>query len=148
MFRLTKLSTIQLAKNVVFRNKYGYYMIQCFYFFYSIHKNLFFWFTNIYIFYLSHRLSRSFATNIDLSSLVVKKTDAPVAKLPNSELLFGKTFTDHMLEVDWTKINGWGAPIISPLHNLQIDPAASCIHSALEVYAYINCFAHMQHCDC
>lgn len=102
MFRFTKLSTIQLTKNIAFGNKYG--------------------------------LSRSFAANIDSSSLVVKKTDAPVAKLPNSELLFGKTFTDHMLEVDWSESTGWETPIISPLHNLQIDPAASCIHSALECF--------------
>ena len=66
--------------------------------------------------------------------LKVEKTKQPTMKLPNEELLFGKTFTDHMLEVDWDVESGWHAPVISPLHPLSIDPAASSLHSALEVY--------------
>jgi hypothetical protein len=38
-----------------------------------------------------------------------------------------------MLEVDWTAEEGWGAPKISPYHNLSVDPAASVFHYALEV---------------
>jgi branched-chain amino acid aminotransferase len=35
------------------------------------------------------------------SKLVTQLTKNPKAKLPNKELVFGKTFTDHMLEIDW-----------------------------------------------
>ena len=54
-------------------------------------------------------------------------------KPANDTLSFGTTFTDHMLEVDWTATAGWGAPVISPYHNFQMDPAASVLHYALEV---------------
>ena len=59
----------------------------------------------------------------------------PKTRLPNSELVFGKTFSDHMLEVEYDAAKGgWGKPLISPYHKLQIDPAASVLHYALEVH--------------
>lgn len=54
-------------------------------------------------------------------------------KLPKEQLKFGSTYTDHMLEVDWTSEKGWKAPHISAYHSLSIDPAASVLHYALEV---------------
>ena len=35
-------------------------------------------------------------------------------------LAFGAVFTDHMLEIDWTEENGWGAPTIRPFGNLSL----------------------------
>jgi branched-chain amino acid aminotransferase len=56
-------------------------------------------------------------------------------KLPELEsLVFGKTFTDHMFEVDWTEAEGWGAPRIVPFGNLPLHPAASSLHYALELF--------------
>lgn len=46
------------------------------------------------------------------ANLEVHRTQAPKEKLPKEKLLFGKTFTDHMLEVDWVKGQGWGNPVI------------------------------------
>ena len=73
-------------------------------------------------------------------------TTEPKAKAPKEELSFGTSFTDHMLEVDWDSTNGWGAPKISPYHQLSVDPAASVFHYALEVrpspeHSYIGSFA-------
>jgi len=31
---------------------------------------------------------------------------------PTHEYTFGKTFTDHMLTIDWDAKNGWGKPVI------------------------------------
>ena len=44
---------------------------------------------------------RFFATQglLQRSRLVTELTKTPKAKLPNNQLVFGKTFTDHMLEV-------------------------------------------------
>ena len=50
-----------------------------------------------------------------------------------SSLLFGKYFTDHMLEVNWDSDKGWSTPLISPLHYLQLHPAAKVLHYAIEV---------------
>ncbi len=48
-------------------------------------------------------------------------------------LVFGKEFSDHMLEVDWVQGQGWSKPKISPLHNLSIHPAAKVLHYSVEV---------------
>ena len=81
---------------------------------------------------------------IESHRTVVKKTTSPVVKLPLEQLQFGKSFTDHMLEIDWTKSNGWETPIISPLHNLQLDPAASCLHYSFECFEGMKAYKDEQ----
>lgn len=71
---------------------------------------------------------------LDASKLQIEKTTTPKPKLPNDQLVFGKTFTDHMLEVEWTKENGWGAPKILPYHNILLDPSAVVFHYAFELF--------------
>eukprot|EP01086_Lenisia_limosa_P003820 TRINITY_DN1853_c0_g1_i2.p1 TRINITY_DN1853_c0_g1~~TRINITY_DN1853_c0_g1_i2.p1 ORF type:complete len:405 (-),score=164.19 TRINITY_DN1853_c0_g1_i2:52-1086(-) len=54
--------------------------------------------------------------------------------------------SDHMLEVDWTKENGWTAPEIKPFQNLSLNPASMCLHYGLECFeglkAYIDPEGH------
>lgn len=59
-----------------------------------------------------------------------------VPNLPDdpSKLVFGSKFTDHMLTVEWDKQEGWGKPKIGPLKNLQIHPAAKCLHYSIEIF--------------
>lgn len=38
-----------------------------------------------------------------------------------------------MLEVPWNSQKGWMKPVISPIHDLQIHPAAKVLHYAIEV---------------
>ena len=53
---------------------------------------------------------------------------------PNIEnLTFGGIFTDHMLEIPWDTEKGWAKPIISPVHDLKLHPAAKVFHYAIEV---------------
>ena len=57
---------------------------------------------------------------------------------PKQELVFGKTFTDHMLTMEWNRrgnsgsgnsgSGGWSDPQIVPYGDLHISPAASCLH--------------------
>lgn len=77
--------------------------------------------------------SRSIAT-LDPSKLTVKKTDSPKPKLPKEGLLFGKTFTDHMLRCAWDYEKGWHAPRIEPYGKMELDPASSCLHYAIECF--------------
>nr|CAG4637751.1 EOG090X051P [Chydorus sphaericus] len=51
-----------------------------------------------------------------------------------SSLVFGKYFTDHMLEIPWNEDKGWGTPLISPLHDLKVHPAAKVLHYAIELF--------------
>ncbi|CAM9279662.1 unnamed protein product, partial [Heterosigma akashiwo] len=51
---------------------------------------------------------RLFGTEaIDSSLLTVELTDEPKIKIPHTELKFGCSFTDHMLEIDWKRESGW-----------------------------------------
>ena len=49
-------------------------------------------------------------------------------------MAFGKVFSPHMLEADWTAAGGWQAPRIVPYQNLALSPAAMCLHYALECF--------------
>ena len=49
-------------------------------------------------------------------------------KPPDSDLGFGKHFTDHMLEIKWTASNGWEDPQIGPVRPFQMHPAAKVDH--------------------
>ena len=52
---------------------------------------------------------------------------------PGDTLVFGKTFTDHMLMVEWTDSKGWSQPRIQPFQNLSLHPACSALHYSLQV---------------
>ena len=66
--------------------------------------------------------------------LTIEQTKNPKTKSPYNQLAFGKEFTDHLLEVDWTNDYGWHDPAIRPYHSFQIDPAASSLHYALQAF--------------
>ena len=68
------------------------------------------------------------------SRLVFERTEHAKPKQPKEELKFGRTMTDHMLEIDWSLENGWEAPRIKPYGPLAIDPAASSLHYALQCF--------------
>lgn len=53
---------------------------------------------------------------------------------PKDKLLFGASFSDHMLEVDWDSETGWGTPLIRPYGNFSISPACSVFHYAIECF--------------
>jgi len=71
---------------------------------------------------------------LDSSLLTVERTTRPKKKSPSNELKFGREFSDHLLEIDWTAGNGWHAPAIRPYGPFQLDPAASVLHYALEAF--------------
>jgi branched-chain amino acid aminotransferase len=68
------------------------------------------------------------------SDLQVEKTKNPTPKLPNDQLVFGKTFTSHMLSIEWHEKSGWAAPKIHPYGPLVLDPSCSVFHYAIECF--------------
>ncbi|KAI5810146.1 putative branched-chain-amino-acid transaminase [Peziza echinospora] len=71
---------------------------------------------------------------LDASKLQITKTSSPKELIPPEQLVFGKTFTDHMLTVEWTAEDGWLAPKITPYQNLSLDPATCVFHYAFECF--------------
>jgi len=47
---------------------------------------------------------------------------------------FGACYADHMMEVDWSTINGWSRPLLSPMHNFQLHPGSKVLHYAIELF--------------
>ncbi len=63
------------------------------------------------------------------------------APLPDFEgLPFGRRFTDHMFLSEWTAAGGWQNPRVVPYGPLALDPAASVLHYAQEVFDGFKAF--------
>ncbi|OJJ44812.1 hypothetical protein ASPZODRAFT_134951 [Penicilliopsis zonata CBS 506.65] len=71
---------------------------------------------------------------LDASKLSITKTTTPKEVIPPKELVFGKTFTDHMLCIEWTAEDGWHEPRITPYQNFSMDPATCVFHYAFECF--------------
>jgi branched-chain amino acid aminotransferase len=64
-------------------------------------------------------------------------------------MVFGRVFAPLMLEIDFDADNGgWGAPYISPFHNLSLSPAATVFHYGVEIFegmkAYLDDEDHIR----
>ncbi len=53
---------------------------------------------------------------------------------PLDSLIFGHTFSDHMLSIDWNENKGWSAPVISEYTNLSLSPASSSLHYGIQCF--------------
>ena len=72
--------------------------------------------------------------------ITVTKNPNP-GKLPESgKLAFGRTFTDHMFLMDYTRAEGWTNPRIVPYGPISLDPAASVFHYGAEVFEGLKAY--------
>jgi branched-chain amino acid aminotransferase len=55
---------------------------------------------------------------------------------------FGKHFTDHMIEITWTVENGWHDARVVPYGPITLDPAASVLHYAQEIFEGLKAYRH------
>ncbi len=53
---------------------------------------------------------------------------------------FGKVFTDHMVSIDWAEGKGWHNPTIGPRTPISLDPAASVLHYAQEIFEGLKAY--------
>ncbi|KAF7784779.1 hypothetical protein Agabi119p4_944 [Agaricus bisporus var. burnettii] len=74
--------------------------------------------------------SPSSLPDIDPSKLEVIQNPNPKTPPPASTLVFGHTFTDHMLTVPWSAANGWDTPRIIPYGPLSLEPSSTVFHYA------------------
>ena len=71
--------------------------------------------------------------NFQAADVDIQMTRSPKPKPDPDNLVFGKEFSDHMLVIDWTQEGGWKHPVIKPLQDFHIHPAAKVFHYAVEV---------------
>ena len=64
----------------------------------------------------------------------ITRTTAPKAKPDESNLGFGKKFTDHMFVMDYTEGEGWHDARIVPYGPFELDPATVVFHYVQEIF--------------
>ncbi|KAK5958918.1 branched-chain-amino-acid transaminase BAT1 PWA37_003594 [Arxiozyma heterogenica] len=77
---------------------------------------------------------------LDASKLKITKNPNPSNPLPNDKLVFGQTFTDHMLQIEWTQEKGWASPEIVPYGPLKLDPSAVVFHYGFEAFEGLKAY--------
>ena len=55
---------------------------------------------------------------------------------------FGQHMTDHMLTMEWSQESGWSDAILQPYGPIQLDPAASVLHYAQEIFEGLKAYRH------
>ena len=53
---------------------------------------------------------------------------------------FGKVFTDHMVSIEWTEGKGWHTATLGPRVPIALDPAASVLHYAQEIFEGLKAY--------
>jgi branched-chain amino acid aminotransferase len=66
--------------------------------------------------------------DIQPGRLEVTQNPNPTPPPPSSSLVFGHTFTDHMLTIPWDIVSGWGVPRIQPYGPLSLSPSCTVLH--------------------
>ncbi|BGP15007.1 hypothetical protein JCM10213_002849 [Rhodosporidiobolus nylandii] len=89
-------------------------------------------------------ISIPLAAPLDASKLVIEQTTAPKPVPDSSTLVFGQTFTDHMLTVPWSLEKGWGTPKIGAYGPLEISPAATVLHYAPTLFEGMKAYKDKQ----
>jgi branched-chain amino acid aminotransferase len=55
---------------------------------------------------------------------------------------FGSRFTDHMVTIDWSEAEGWHNATLAPYGPIPLDPAASVLHYAQEIFEGLKAYRH------
>ena len=71
---------------------------------------------------------------------VTKTTNPKPIPQDESTLGFGLKFTDHMFLMDWDEGEGWHDARIVPYGPLEIDPASTVLHYALEIFEGLKAY--------
>ena len=53
---------------------------------------------------------------------------------------FGTVFTDHMISIDWEEGKGWHNATLGPREPISLDPAASVLHYAQEIFEGLKAY--------
>jgi len=69
-----------------------------------------------------------------------RSAEARAAVLANPG--FGNAFTDHMVTIDWSEETGWHGAAVVPYGPIPLDPAASVLHYAQEIFEGLKAYRH------
>ncbi len=72
--------------------------------------------------------------------LTIVKTENPKTMPAESELGFGKHFTDHMLVAEWSAEQGWYDAKIVPFGRISLHPASTVLHYGAEIFEGLKAY--------
>lgn len=82
---------------------------------------------------------------MSLAFTVTERTDR-TSDATRAEILanpgFGDHFTDHMVQITWTKGEGWHDAKVLPYGPISLDPAAAVLHYAQEIFEGMKAYRH------
>ncbi len=58
------------------------------------------------------------------------------------KLIFGKLFSDHIFEMDYSIAEGWHNPVITEFHNIELSPAAMVFHYGQAIFEGLKAYKH------
>ncbi len=70
----------------------------------------------------------------------ITKTQNPGVMPPESELGFGKVFSDHMFIMDWEAGRGWHDARIVPFGRISLHPASTVLHYGAEIFEGLKAY--------
>ncbi|CAJ0757458.1 20608_t:CDS:10 [Entrophospora sp. SA101] len=79
-------------------------------------------------------------TDIDHKKLQIQRSENLKPLIPNKDLVFGKSFSDHMLSIEWNSKDGWSSPIIKPYGKISLEPSAMVFHYSFECFEGLKAY--------
>ena len=73
-------------------------------------------------------------------TIPLTRTDRPKPKPIDTQLGFGKIFTDHMFLMDGAVDGGWHNPRIVPYGPLSLDPSTAVFHYGQALFEGIKAY--------
>lgn len=71
---------------------------------------------------------------------ITKAAQLKAKPTDESNLGFGKIFSDHMLLINYNEGQGWHDARVVPYGNLSLDPASSVLHYGQEIFEGAKCY--------
>lgn len=79
-------------------------------------------------------------------AFTVTRNPAPRTDAQRAEILanpgFGKYFTDHMVQIEWTADGGWGPMQVVPYGPLALDPSTNSLHYGQLIFEGLKAYRH------
>lgn len=82
--------------------------------------------------------------DLDAQALMIEKTQSPKQPPVSSTLVFGHSFSDHMLSIKWNSHTGWAPPVIHPYGPLTLDPSSVIFHYAPSLFEGMKAYKDVQ----
>lgn len=93
---------------------------------------------------MTGELAPSSLQGLDASRLQYQKVAKPGQPPPSEALVFGASFSDHMLTVPWNSASGWADPKIQPYAPITLDPSSVIFHYGPSLFEGMKAYKDKQ----